>query len=640
MASENKLSVICISFMLIALALWILWPGVHGNFYLDDFVNLGGLERIDGSWLAYLSYLLEAPVGGSGRPISYVTFLLQADSWPNSPFDFKLVNLSVHVFNGFLVGGLTYLVGSKALSASLDTKALIISAVIAGFLWLILPINMSSVFYVVQRMTLLSATMMLVSLVGFAYLRCRFPTWGKGQYLAGTLIVGFGYLGVFAKETAILTGVLVWVLEYSVFSRTEKPLSKAWKLFVLLLPLFSVGLYLWLSGKVLGGYETRDFSLSERLLSQSLIIFDYFGKIILPTNGRINLYNDGFPFATLIENQFLVAVALIMLFAAAVAGFRVRSSLLALGILFFFAGHLLESTFIPLELYFEHRNYLPSVGVVVAVVLALSRLMVRIRHSSKILGLVFLLSTTLWGGWLSTVSAVEARTWGDPRAFAIASLTERPNSLRARQEMAAYFVAAGDYLGAANLLYSIDEDFGVFSGTYAQLLMLQCFRSDVPLPNKSELQRIFATAAFDFGTTVALQDIWTIKRSSNKSCSAVTDEQLLDVLDALISNPAFRNRNNLYVLKAFVLADQGGWAAASDILRNIPPERASVPELILAARFDYYAGETEGALDGLREAKDRIKSPFQDAVYGQYIRKLESQFKIEAAPLKKGATDL
>jgi len=34
---------------------------------------------------------------------------------------------------------------------------------------------------------------------------------------------------------------------------------------------------------------------------------------------------------------------------------------LALALLFFLAGHLLESTVLPLELYFEHRNYLPAV---------------------------------------------------------------------------------------------------------------------------------------------------------------------------------------------------------------------------------------------------------------------------------------
>ena len=34
----------------------------------------------------------------------------------------------------------------------------------------------------------------------------------------------------------------------------------------------------------------------------------------------------------------------------------------AFGIAFFLGGHLLESTVLPLELYYEHRNYLPSFG--------------------------------------------------------------------------------------------------------------------------------------------------------------------------------------------------------------------------------------------------------------------------------------
>ena len=49
-----------------------------------------------------------------------------------------------------------------------------------------------------------------------------------------------------------------------------------------------------------------------------------------------------------------VAVALLL---------RKRYPLLVFALLFYLVAHSMESTILPLEMVFEHRNYLPSVGV-------------------------------------------------------------------------------------------------------------------------------------------------------------------------------------------------------------------------------------------------------------------------------------
>lgn len=622
---SERLILLLFGLSLFAIALLVLWPGLHGGFHLDDFPNLSGLPGPNQGHIASLNYLLDPPVGGSGRPIAYLSFLLQAENWPGNPFPFKLVNLLIHLVNGTLVSVLAYLIGKAAFSGKVSPVSLGILSLSAGFIWVVLPMNLSSVFYVVQRMTLLSTSMTLMALIGFSYLRGRHDAWARREYLIATCMVGIGYLGVFAKETAVLTGLLVLTIEYAVFSRAKGSLSQAWKLVFLVLPLIIVFGYLISAGKVFGGYGYRDFSLSERLVSESVIIFDYVGKVLIPTNARINLYNDGYPFQKVASNFLLVASSILALVGLLVLALSRKSRFLSLGICFFLAAHVLESTIIPLELYFEHRNYLPTVGLIIALVLGLGGWLLRLRQSHRLKGNLALVLVISWIGWLGVVSAIESRVWGDPRAFSVAAFTERPGSLRARQEIATYLMGAGDFMGAANVLYSIDSEFGVFSGTYSQLLMLKCYWADVPIPDQEELTSIFEKAKYDFGTGPALQDIWRMKRSRDDQCENVSNATLLSVIDALLRNPAFKFRNNLHVLKSLVLADQGKWIPAAEAINQIVRDRVSVDELILGARYYNQAGETDKALDLLTEAEALIFGPLGKMVHQENIKRLKAQ---------------
>ncbi|MDX1475247.1 MAG: hypothetical protein R3309_13830, partial [Reinekea sp.] len=439
------------------------------------------------------------------------------------------------------------------------------------------------------------------------------------------VFIGIGYLGIFAKEQAILIGILVLVIDATVFSSPRySRLNRAWKVLVLVLPFALLVLYLLFAGRIFGAFGNRDFTLSDRLLTQSVIIFDYLGKILAPSNARINLYNDGYPFKEVVSNWAITAPAILAI-AASIAlsiRYRTKAPLITFGVLFFFSGHLLESTALPLELYFEHRNYVPSIGLVIALVGGVGFFAINLRKRSQLVGTLTLVASFLWIGWLSLVTSYEARTWGNPRDFAIAALTERPDSFRARQEMAAYFLASEDYYGAANLLYSIDSDFGVYAGTYAQLLMLKCFESEMPLPPQDELLQIFQTAPFDRGVGVALNDLRKLK--NDDACEAVSNEQLLAVSAALLSNPTYRNRRNFYALRAFLLADQGRWEDAAQTLEAIPRKKLAVSELILIARFYNYAGQKERALAALDRAKGAAGGVLDQMVYDAYIERLRT----------------
>ena len=110
-------------------------------------------------------------------------------------------------------------------------------------------------------------------------------------------------------------------------------------------------------------WPNRNFNMIERLYSEARIVSEYLYNLIVPQVELKGLYQDGFyisksltqPITTLYSIVFLFSLLLLALM------FRKKYPLCALAILFFFTAHLMESTVIGLELYFEHRNYLSAI---------------------------------------------------------------------------------------------------------------------------------------------------------------------------------------------------------------------------------------------------------------------------------------
>ena len=117
---------------------------------------------------------------------------------------------------------------------------------------------------------------------------------------------------------------------------------------------------------ILSGYEIRSFSLVERLLTEARVIWEYLRWIAFPRLESFALFHDDIAVSTSLIDPWLTFPALLGLIGSVilvglspVGAFR----WLAFGIAWFLIGHSLESTFIPLELVHEHRNYLPLFGV-------------------------------------------------------------------------------------------------------------------------------------------------------------------------------------------------------------------------------------------------------------------------------------
>ncbi|HEX5314730.1 MAG TPA: hypothetical protein VFX38_07510, partial [Gammaproteobacteria bacterium] len=168
-------------------------------------------------------------------------------------------------------------------------------------------------------------------------------------------------------------------------------------------------------------YATREFDLNQRILTEGRVMVYYLRMVIAPWLPAMSLYHDGFTISTGLFKPAttIPAWALIAALLALAAWLRRRLPLVALGIVWFFAAQVLESSVWPLEIAYEHRVYVADWGIVLAVA-ALTLLRARNWRTRELvtaaaaLAIVALALTTAWRAydWRSNVALarVEAST--------------------------------------------------------------------------------------------------------------------------------------------------------------------------------------------------------------------------------------
>jgi hypothetical protein len=361
-------------------------PGLSGPFLFDDrpnlllnsFVHLNELE-----WGALRDAALSNESGLFTRAIPSLSFALNyyfAGGFTSFPF--KLTNLAIHLFNGILLYLLAQRLAQRFIGGRQkdSRRPELLAAAIAG-IWLLHPLQLTSVLYVVQRMNSLSALFVLAGLLIFTIGRARLERGGSGSFVLMTVgVAGGGALGVLCKENAALIPLYAVVIEVCCFSSVELEPRNRHRLRIYYWAVLGLPLLIALTyaathpGFILDGYRWRTFSLGERVLTQPRVLLYYLWLVFFPSREMLGLFHDDFPlsvgFFTPLTTIFAI-LAWVALVALAVF-LRRRTPVLLFAVSWFLAGHLMESTVLSLEMVFEHRNYLPSIGPIAALVFAVS----------------------------------------------------------------------------------------------------------------------------------------------------------------------------------------------------------------------------------------------------------------------------
>ena len=445
------------------------WAGLGGPFLFDDFGSIAALGNYGGvtDWETFKSFVFRGHAGPTGRPLSLATFLIDGTHWPTDPWPFKRTNLVIHLLNGALLGILTLQILRVA---GLDRRQAHWAALLSAAAWLLHPFLVSTTLYVVQRMAQLSTLFVFAGLVGYLYGRTRLESDRVKAYLIMSGSLGLGtVLAVLSKENGALLPLLAGVLEITVLAsnaRYRGSLDRAWLGTFIVLPCVLIAAYLAYKATSYDFFAIkppRDFSLYERVLTQPRILTDYLYNWFIPKLYTTGVFQDHFLKSTGLLTPITTLLAIVLHAGLAVLAFLRRREwpLFALAVLFFYGGHLVESSVVNLEMYFEHRNYLPAAFLFLPLVaLAVDKLEPR---TFIVAGCAVLL---LLGGFTRFAATI----WQDYSMIVAASARKAPTSARAQGQHAMDYFNAGH---SDKALAVIDEALENIPGRNSYLLVMR-----------------------------------------------------------------------------------------------------------------------------------------------------------------------
>ncbi|MEJ1098012.1 MULTISPECIES: hypothetical protein [unclassified Pseudoxanthomonas] len=430
--------------LLLALTALVYWPGLAGPFLFDDKSNLQPLQEWESGNSDLRSVILGNHSGPAGRSVSMASFAATTALWGYTPWGFKLGNLLIHLFNGVLVFLLFRAIARRdpVMGAHAGIVPLVLTAI-----WLLHPLLASTVLYAVQRMTMLSTLFTLAALLAWWHGRSALNA-DRQRYGWLMLFGAFPLLtltAILAKENGILAPLLCCVLEWVYFrpaANQRRPLVA--KLFVWLGSVVPMGIaavaVLARPERILGGYANREFTLTERLLTESRVLFDYLGSILLPWGPRLSLFRDDYVLSTGLFAPVTTALSLFGWAVVITAAILLRRSIPAFtaGIGIFLVGHALESSIVPLLIYFEHRNYLPIIGILLATAGVLVYVGQKLSAKMDAPRIVFNIGVGMLCLVLAVATHARAMVWQNRETLLASSLAHHPDSRWLRMEIAQF----------------------------------------------------------------------------------------------------------------------------------------------------------------------------------------------------------
>ncbi|MBX2823116.1 MAG: hypothetical protein KTR33_00215, partial [Gammaproteobacteria bacterium] len=239
--------------------------------------------------------------------------------------------------------------------------------------------------------------------------------------------------------------------------------------------LFCLGcLYFYLNqASLLHGYVIRDHSLVERLMTQPGVVLFYIRQILLPDVGQMSLYIDDFGVARELGLKTVLSIAGIVLLGLVTLLARRSHPLISLGLGMFLLSHILESTFIPLEMVFEHRNYFGLWGIALAVVSIVSLFLTRMRVQYRYLLVAVCLSI------LSFQTYGRAVVWSDEFLHSAFAAESRPLSRRSQTAFAIALAKQGQIELAEKVIEHAEKNGMDPAYTALRLISLKGMRNGV-----------------------------------------------------------------------------------------------------------------------------------------------------------------
>ncbi len=535
---------------MIGICTLIYWPGLNSTFLLDDHTNIKNavIDDLSINNLKQAIFKNRSGVHPITRAIPTLSIAINSPHDGINSHQLKYQNLMLHLICGLLVFLFIYLL-AKAFT---DNYRKILSvALLSSTAWLIHPLHVSTTLYTIQRITQFSTLFTLLALCFFLYAKQSSKYKNKLTLYFVAFPIALS-LSLMSKENSAL--ICFYLISISYMTR-ESIFLKNTQIDKFFYYVFGWGMLiagtivLLLKFPHFLNYSNRDFTLLERLYSQSHIVLAYLKNLLIPQLSSMGLFLDDTSIQrTLDISTSIKSVVIIGLFTFSCLWVYKKKFLGILSIFFF--GHLLESSIFPLELAFEHRNYFPSIGVIACLSWLVFSLKRKILPS--FLAVIFILTFTI-------ILNLRVGFWSNEHEWQKTNLSFHPKSLRTHINYIVYLETHFGIKAAKNHVQKAQKQLPNSAELFIIELGHVCLENS-PVSGITESSKLLKK----------LTDLLNKKRIStqeenalylfsgiieNHRCKNIDTQGVFNLIDLIIQNNEVNKSNisNLYAARALIL---------------------------------------------------------------------------------------
>jgi tetratricopeptide (TPR) repeat protein len=419
----------------------------HASWHFDDLPNILENERLhltEFSWENIEKTFFSRPRVGVYRPVACLSFALNYYFGRDNVFGYHIVNLSIHLLTAYFLFLFIYHTLNLPSLRERKVRDVYFVALLSAVFWAINPIQTQAVTYIVQRMASMSGMFYIMSM--YFYVKGRRANQNQARIIFFVLCGMSGLLAFGSKQNAIVLPASLFLYDFFLIQGISKENGRKNLTVFLVAALLIVGIgviYFAFSEAKLSEYfnlyHTRPFTLWERLITQPRIMIFYISLILYPMSTRLSLDHDIALSHSLFDPPTTI-LAIILVLAIVLGAILIskRRPLISFSILFFFLNHMVESSILPLELIFEHRNYVPSMLLFVPIVIGLFHAISYFsdKRSMQVIVTVSIILVLIGEGHATFMRNF---TWKTDESLWIDVIEKYPHSRRAHHNLAKYY---------------------------------------------------------------------------------------------------------------------------------------------------------------------------------------------------------
>jgi len=613
---------------ILGIVYYLYQQGFSGGSFFDDLHNLGSLDKVR-DFDSALGFIMNGSGGPLGRPLAYLSFILNAPSWPDSIGDILHTNTCIHLINGLLLIWLAYKLVRFFPEKIHSPEKL---ALTLGILWLAHPLLVSANLMAVQRMTTLSATFVLGGLLTFVTGLENIRTHARRAFWLMTLGISLGTaLATLTKENGILLPLYALVIQATLLANV-KPHASAWFIWwrriFLILPVLALPVYFVFTWpQIIDGYAIRDFSPGERLLTQSRVLANYLYLIAVPLRSSLGPYHDDFIVSRGIFSPYSTFVALAFWLTAFIGAFiyRKKYPVASFGILWFLAGHNLESSVLSLENYFEHRNYLPAIGPLFAISYFFWR-----QNGRPGVWLKYALAAYI--GLYLIVLHGATEVWGNRNLAAELWSRDHPASERAAQELSQRYFSLGKRQRAQEIIAHASQRDPQNIGLALQTLQTACglgnekaILEQLERPEADKILKQGKVSTLICGTMSNMAYMVI-----DKQCGQIAANDLQQIIDRVLPNPRLKGTPDinycLHDLKSMLYYNERNLEMTMKHLELAFSHKKYLNTAVRMVEFPASAGLYDVAQENLESAlRQKPKNPLIAKIWEKKLAEVKTK---------------